>query len=120
MIGLDAKKIEDDDKILQALNDFALPSEIDYIKKSSCLKVRKQRTTALICVKNAVKKALGLDENEYNFKDIELSHEESGKPFVILHGKALEKFERDYKGKSVEISISHTQNTAIAVATLSN
>ncbi len=118
MIGLDAKKIEDDDKILQALNDFALPSEIDYIKKSSCLKVRKQRTTALICVKNAVKKALGLDENEYNFKDIELSHEESGKPFVILHGKALEKYNQNFADKKIEISLSHIPNYAVAIAIL--
>ncbi len=118
MIGLDAKKIEDDDKILQALNDFALPSEIDYIKKSSCLKVRKQRTTALICVKNAVKKALGLDENEYNFKDIELSHEKSGKPFVILHGMALEKYNQNFADKNIEISLSHIPNYAVAIAIL--
>ena len=50
------------------------------------------------------------------FKDIELSHEESGKPIVILHGKALEKYNESFSGKKIEVSLSHTPQSAIAIA----
>jgi len=50
------------------------------------------------------------------FKDIQLCHKESGKPFVILHGKAFDKFNNCFQGKQIEVSISHTKNYATAIA----
>ena len=50
------------------------------------------------------------------FKDIELCHEDSGKPYVKLHGKALEKFNMCFASKTIEISLSHTPIVAMAVA----
>ncbi len=99
------------------IDKIALGSEKEYINKSSCQSLRKQRIGALFCVKEAVMKALEMGQGSgVVFKDIELSHQESGKPFVILHGKALEKYNLSYNGKNIEISLSHTPHTAIAVA----
>lgn len=50
------------------------------------------------------------------FKDVELTHNQSGKPEIILHGKAKEKFENVFKNKKIEVSISHTQTMATAIA----
>ena len=39
-------------------------------------------------------KALGLGKNSgVSFKDIQILHDESGKPYVVLHGKAKEQME---------------------------
>lgn len=109
--------IEELDKSEQFLEEIANENEINYIKKSFCESLRHQRTGALLCVKDATIKALGINKrNGVTYKDIELAHEPSGKPIVILHGKALEKYEKDFNNKKIEVSLSHTPTTAIAIA----
>ena len=81
------------------------------------ISLRHQRTGALFCVKEAVMKALEMGKNSgVVFKDIELQHEESGKPIVVLHGKALEKYNNFFSGKKIEVSLSHTPEYATAIA----
>lgn len=117
MVGIDIIDIERVDTSDEFLEKIANESEIEYVKKSFCESLRHQRTGALFCVKEAVMKALEMGKGSgVVFKDIELSHEESGKPVVILHGKAKEKFESDFAGKKIEISLSHTPLNAIAMA----
>lgn len=117
MVGIDIIDIERVDKSDEFLNRIANDNEIEYVKKSFCESLRHQRTGALFCVKEAVMKALEMGKNSgVVFKDIELSHEESGKPIVILHGKALEKYNNFFKGKNIEISLSHTPEYATAIA----
>ncbi len=115
MIGIDCLEIErvdDGDKFIEKI---ALKSEIDYVKKSSAM--RKQRTAALFCVKEAVMKALGMGEGSgVVFKDIELYHLSNGKPEVRLHGRAFEEFQDKFSNKKIEVSISHTKLMAMAVA----
>ncbi|KJJ83429.1 Holo-[acyl carrier protein] synthase [Candidatus Omnitrophus magneticus] len=66
--------------------------------------------------KEAVKKALpegaliGL-----KWRDIEILNNKDGKPYVILHGRAR-KLKEKYKVSEIFISISHTDDTAIANA----
>lgn len=119
MVGIDLEevaKINTSEKFLQKI---AHQEEIDYIKKSACENLQKQRITALFCVKEAVMKALGMGaKSGVVFKDVQLSHEKSGKPFVVLHGKALAKFNECFAGKKIEISISHTEAYATAIAIL--
>ncbi len=118
MIGIDMTDIDQVDTSEQFLKELASDEEIKYIQKSFCESLRHQRIGALQCVKGAVNKALGIGRGEGNNLDIELSHDSSGKPFVILHGKALEKFEKDFQGKKIEVSISHTPKMAVAVAVI--
>lgn len=117
MIGIDCIDIERVDKSDEFLQKIARDGEIEYIQKSFCESLRLQRTGALFCVKEAVMKALEMGKNSgVVFKDIELCHEDSGKPFVKLHGKALEKFNMCFANRTIEISLSHTPIVAMAVA----
>ncbi len=117
MIGIDCIDIERVDNSDEFLNRIASNEEINYVKKSFCDSLRVQRTGALFCVKEAVMKALELGKGSgVVFKDIELCHYESGKPYVKLYGKALDKFNSDFKDKKIEISLSHTPIIAMAIA----
>ena len=119
MVGIDIIDIERVDKSEEFLKKIANEKEIEYVQKSFCESLRHQRTGALFCVKEAVMKALEMGKNSgVVLKDIELSHEESGKPIVILHGKALEKYQENFADKKIEISLSHTPVMAIAIAIL--
>ncbi|MDD4568894.1 MAG: holo-ACP synthase [Tepidanaerobacteraceae bacterium] len=65
--------------------------------------------------KEAVVKAMGIGFRNMKWKDIEILNEASGKPQVILSGKAQETLE--LKGFSrVIVSISHCREYAVAFA----
>ena len=117
MIGIDIIEVDRVDTSEKFVSRIALAGEIQYINKSGCESLRHQKIAALFCVKEAVMKALEMGANSgVVFHDIELCHEDSGKPFVKLHGKALEKFEACFANKHIEISLSHTPNYATAIA----
>lgn len=119
MVGIDILETERVDLSDAFLNKIAHQDEIDYIKNSSCESLRRQRLTALFCVKEAVMKALEMGQNSgVVFKDILLKHKDSGKPYVELYGKALEKYNSSFAGKKIEVSISHTEKYATAIAVL--
>jgi len=66
--------------------------------------------------KEAVSKALKLEWKEgLNWKEIEIKNEESGAPFAVLFGQAQKAF-TEAKFASLEISISHCDEYAVAVA----
>ena len=117
MIGIDLLEVERINDSVEFLNKIAHVEEIEYINKNTCQHLRKQKIAALFCVKEAVMKALGLGKGSgVVFKDIMLCHEESGKPYVKLFGKAQEKMVDSFKGKRIEISLSHTKAYATAIA----
>lgn len=60
----------------------------------------------ILCAKNAVKKALQ-KEQDIALSDIEIAHEPSGAPYVLLGGKAA---------VGISVSISHDGDMAVAVA----
>ena len=117
MVGIDiieVSRVEDNEKFL---NKIAHQSEIDYINLTKNPSLRMQKIAALFSVKEAVMKALGLGKNSgVVFKDIILSHEESGRPIVSLQGKAKEKFEEEYSNKKIYVSLSHIEKVAVAIA----
>ncbi len=49
--------------------------------------------------------------------DIEILRNENGKPYVVLYGKALEKYE-ELGGKSLHVSITDTKDLVSAVAVM--
>ena len=117
MVGIDIVDIERINPTDTFLEKIANSKEIEYIKKAKNESLIRQKTGALFCVKEAVMKALDMGNGSgVVFKDIELSHTDTGKPFVILHGKAKEKFENFYKDKKIEISLSHVSTMATAIA----
>lgn len=110
MIGIDLENINrfDDDKILRKI---ALEGEIAYINR---FKNRQEKIASLWTVKEACFKALDVSAGEISYKEIELCHKDNGAPYLILHGKAKECFEK-LGGEKIELSISHTKDTVCAV-----
>ena len=77
---------------------------------------RAQSAAAMFAAKEAVAKALGTGFAQGVMPwQIEVTHEQSGKPGVLLTGAAQEKFEQ-IGGRSILLSLSHEGDTAIAFA----
>lgn len=90
------------------LDKIATENEKKYVKS---FKEQNSHIASLWCAKEAAVKILGTD---ISFLDVELLHEESGKPFLKLHGKA-EQRRKELKLKEFDVSISHTSDKAIAI-----
>lgn len=73
---------------------------------------------ARFAAKEAISKAFGTGiGSQLGWLDMEVGRRESGEPFVILHGKALDLLARR-GATAVLLSLSHTQQHATAVALL--
>ncbi len=64
--------------------------------------------------KEAFGKALGTGLMHFNLGEVQVRNDELGKPDVLLHGRALEAFER-MGGKAVFCSLAHERDNAVAV-----
>ncbi len=114
--GIDIVKIERISLDEKFISKIANEREIEYLKTYKTEKSQRESLAGLWAVKEAVFKLLGLGKTSgVVFKDIELCHEESGRPYVILSNIAQETF-KNLKLSSIEISISHTDKNAVAVA----
>ncbi|MGQ9615862.1 MAG: holo-ACP synthase [Spirochaetota bacterium] len=70
--------------------------------------------TAYWAAKEAVMKALGTGHRKgVRFRDIEIRHESSGKPYVLLHGRS-EEYARKLHVHNIVLSMSHLHDNAIA------
>ncbi len=112
MIGFDLQQVSEIRDAEKLLHKIALQSEIEYIQKFKC--DFEMRVASLWAVKEATFKALNIVEGDISFKEIELCHSENGRPYLVLHGKALEYFEQ-HNGKNIDISISHQKDIVGAV-----
>ncbi len=120
MVGIDIIELDRVDTSECFLSKIAYEDEIAYIKKTMCEQVQHERIASLFCVKEAVMKALGLGKKSgVVFKDIKLCHEESGKPYVELFGRAKEEYDLNFAGKSINVSISHSKTIATAICLIS-
>ena len=92
------------------------PEERAYLDQKG--KSRAQSAAAMFAAKEAVAKALGTGFAQGVMPwQIEVTHEQSGKPGVLLTGAAREKFEQ-IGGAGVRISLSHEGDSAIAFAVI--
>ena len=91
------------------------PNEITY-----CLSYKKPGPflAARFAAKEAISKAFGTGIGaQLGWQDMEVGRKPSGEPFVILHG-AGDQLLKSRGGRTVLISLSHTQAHATAVAIL--
>lgn len=91
------------------------PAEIAY-----CLshKFPAPFLAARFAAKEAISKAFGTGIGaQLGWQDVEVGRKESGEPFVILHGGGQQLLQRR-AGRIVQLSLSHTQTHAVAVAIL--
>jgi len=113
MIGID---LTENIRIEKALEDPKFISKIlseEEIQYVSSFKNSIEHIAGFFSAKEAVMKALE-DCKKISFKDIEINHYSSGKPYAVINGEAKKVF--DEKGyKTIEISISQTQNFATAI-----
>ena len=88
MVGIDILDLERLDTSDSFMKKIAFDEEIEYVLKSPCDSLVRQRLGALFCVKEAVMKALEMGKDSgVSFKDIKLCHKENGKPFIELLAK---------------------------------
>ena len=77
-----------------------------------------QHLAARFAAKEAIFKALGEVEKDFvGWKNVEILNDAYGKPVVHWHGVA-EKIRKKRKLKGVVVSLSHTENYAVASAML--
>lgn len=97
------------------LQTIFTPAEIAYCESRQ---KKSQHYAARFAVKEATLKALGTGwRRGAAFSDVEVVNDNEGKPDVRVHGKVKQLFER-HKIQHTSISISHTDQNAIAVIIL--
>jgi holo-[acyl-carrier protein] synthase len=70
---------------------------------------------SFFAAREAVLKALGCGFAEAGYQDVEITHDDKGKPIVLLHGNAaLVASQQDIV--EIQISLSHTHHVAVASA----
>ena len=117
-VGTDIIEVKRIRSAIEKNNGFCLrvytPAEIDYCEKKD--KSRYPSYAARFAAKEAVAKALaeGVGKN-VSLNEIELANKKSGAPFIKLYGGTGD-YSRKLKIKEVKISVSATQNFAVAYA----
>ena len=91
-------------------------NEIAYLKYR---KMNQSSAAGMFAAKEAVAKALGRGFDKLAWREIEILHDEFGRPYVVLHDKAKELAD-GLKCTNVHISISHERFSAIAQCILEN
>ena len=90
-------------------------SEINYCEPKI---TKEQNYAARFAAKEAFFKALGSGWSKgFAWTDVEVAHEESGKPYIITHGKVKE-FIAQNQIINIQVSISHIKDTALAIIIL--
>jgi len=74
---------------------------------------------ARFAAKEAFGKALGTGLMGISLKEIQVENNISGKPVIILYGKAKSAFERS-GGKKIHVSLTHETDNAVAVVVIEN
>lgn len=115
--GIDIVDISRIKKILKKseksfLNRIFTELEIGYIEDKG---TRASTVAGIFAAKEAVSKVLGSGIGKISWKDIEINHKKSGKPYVDSNDKLREKLEY-LKIGDIDISISHEREYAIALA----
>ena len=91
--------------------------EIEYCESKNGMKY--QSYAARFAAKEAVAKAFGTGMSGVYFSEIEVvSSQNTGKPSIELHGRALELY-RTMCASSLSVSLSHSDNYATAMVVIS-
>lgn len=97
------------------LKRYFHPRELDETAKRGPSAVHS--LAARFAAKEAFGKALGTGLRDLRLRDIEVENDENGKPCVVLHGQALDRFRR-FGGDRLFLSLTHERDNAIAVVVI--
>lgn len=114
-VGIDIVKIDRIKDILEKkshsfLHKIFTSKEIEYIKEKN---YSPQTIGGLFSLKESISKAIGTGIGKVSFKDIEISHENSGKPRVELNEKL-----KSFDILSIDVTITHERDYAISFASV--
>ena len=84
--------------------------EINYLANKKF-----ESMAGIFAAKEAVAKSLGSGFKFFFIREIEILHDQKNAPIVKLHNRAFD-FAKQINIKKINISISHTKETAIAFA----
>ncbi len=115
-IGTDIIEVERIKKSLNKRGDFLkkifTQNEIEMFEQKGN---NVQTIAGNFAAKESISKALGLGIRGYNFRDIEILRNNLGKPVVKTYNN-LEKICIEYSVLEIKVSISHSENYAVANA----
>lgn len=115
-IGIDIIEVERIKKSLNKRGDFLKKVFTDREIEMFESKGNNPQTIAgNFVAKEAISKSLGLGIRGYNFKDIEILRNELGKPIVKTYNN-LGQICIKYSVLDIKVSISHSENYAVANA----
>ncbi len=110
MIGIDIEKIERfEEWTEEGLKRIFSEKEIEYASK---FENKLEHFCGFFCVKEAFVKAL--DDDELSYREIEVLHNENGKPY-INQTRYINSILKEHFKSRIEISISHCKEYATAV-----
>jgi holo-[acyl-carrier protein] synthase len=111
-IGLDLVQIERFEKINKErfVRRFFGELEIKELNKRG---IKNENVAALFAVKEAFSKAIGTGVRNFSLNEVETLHDENGKPFIYLSGRAKEI--ADNLSLQFSVSISHEKSVAAAI-----
>lgn len=113
MVGIDIEEVERFKNLSETvLNRVYTAQEIEY-----CYSKAKPEThlAGMWCAKEAVVKCL--NNLQFPVSEIEILHKENGAPYIKMSSKIKEYFIKN-NIQGVDISISHTNNYATAIAVI--
>lgn len=117
-VGIDIVEIRRVSEVLEKHSNFLeknfSKNEIEYFKVRN---LRPEFVAGRFAAKEAVSKALGTGFSGFELKDIEIDRTASGKPTVILKGKA-KLIAQKYQNYKIHVSISHGIDNAVAYAVM--
>ncbi|MDS0526211.1 holo-ACP synthase [Clostridium sp. SHJSY1] len=112
-IGTDIVKVKRIEKIINRTPTFVEGAftyvEICYFDSK---KNKAESIAGMFAVKEAVSKAIGTGIRGFGLHDIEVIHDELGKPNINLSNKIIEKY--NLENCKIHVTISHTNEDAVA------
>ena len=121
MLGTDIIEVSRIEKILNKphatafLHRVYTEAELKYCLREDKKKYNTPSLASRFCAKEATMKVLGEGFGTIEWKEIEVTRNSSGKPGISLTGKA-KKLAEKLGYNTIELSMSHTENYATAVA----
>jgi holo-[acyl-carrier protein] synthase len=89
------------EKEVEVLSTLSKPNQISYAGK-------------LFCIKEAFSKALKTGiRGDICFKEIELTHDKLGAPYINLYGRTKKYFDKNVKGK-IHVSLSDEKENIVS------
>ena len=115
-IGVDLVEVERIDRAIERHGEHFLHRVFTESEIAYCARMRAPgpHYAARFAAKEAVAKAFGTGLGaQLSLVEIEVSRDESGAPFIVLHGPAAE-FARERGARKIHLSLSHTTAHAVA------